>query len=121
MARRKKGECEKAQELRNIWSEFASLYYAGRLNEPTSVRVVEKLTPSKDGNKTWAMIVRHPNGHIHLKMIAEAWDVHPDWVRACTLHEMIHHHIGISRPHDGDAWNAEIRRLSELGALRHVV
>jgi hypothetical protein len=110
-------------EARNIWDEFQALYYAGRLSSPTRIRVVTSLDrrDAKPGEKTWARITKHRNGHLSLDVVASTWDVHPDWVRAVILHEMVHAQIGVGRRHHGDAWNAEVRRLSELGALRHVV
>jgi hypothetical protein len=123
MARRKKGECEKAQEIRNHWDLFAALFWAGRLESPTNVRVLpESMMKNRRGDKFWAHITKHKNGHLTLCVSEKLFELgDTSFRKLIVLHEAIHASIGVSPRHNTDAWNQEVRRLSELGALRQII
>lgn len=113
---------DREREVLNIWDDLSARYYGGRLPRPRSVRIVPGSGAKRlIGGNGWARIVRFGNGHIRVDMPERTFEVHPDWLRACILHEMVHAQIGVGKPHTGDAWKAEVRRLSELGALQHVI
>lgn len=48
-------------------------------------------------------------------------DVHPTFLHAVLLHEMIHLEIGPQHAHRSRKWNAAVRRLGERGAMIEVL
>jgi hypothetical protein len=70
----------------------------------------------------WAHIVKHTNGHLTLCVSEKLFEIgDTSFLKLVILHEQIHASIGPSPNHSTDAWNAEVYRLSTLGALKEVI
>jgi hypothetical protein len=123
VARKKKVECEKAREVRNWWDSFAALFWAGRLESPTTVKVLPaEMMKNSRRESMWAHIVKHTNGHLTLCVSEKLFEIgDTSFLKLVILHEQIHASVGVGPRHDTEAWLSEVHRLSMLGALREVI
>jgi hypothetical protein len=118
VARRRK-ECARAQEVRNVWDELCALYFAGRLPSLNAIKILPETPKDKEGRIIWATLHKHANGQHRLDFAEENFEIGSAHVYSTVLHELVHC-AGIWR-HNTEAWHQEVRRLSDLGALRHVL